>query len=140
MCESSLVGKRASGVRRFIVLMTAATFLVNCSAWHQKPSVEQVVAAKEAKRVRVTQSDGTMTELTAPSVRNDSLIGEIGSDGTDSETTTSIALGDIRKLEAWESDGTKTALLIVGIGLAGLALLVLAAANTPPGFDGELEL
>ena len=90
--------------------------------------------------MRVTQSDGKMTELTAPSLRNDSLLGEIGGDGTDSETATVIALGDIRKLEAWESDGTKTALLIVGIGLAGLALLVLAAANTPPGFDGELEL
>ena len=45
-----------------------------------------------------------------------------------------IPLSQVRRVEAWRTDGGRTALLTVGILAGVLGLVVLAAANVPPSY------
>ncbi len=49
-------------------------------------------------------------------------------DRDDPQSELAVALADIQKLEAWEADGPKTTLLLIGVGVAVMTLIVIGSS------------
>jgi hypothetical protein len=122
--------------RRVVSALLLAAYLPACTSFQttNQPLTELTAPPQPVKTVRVTTTAGTSIEVDAPRVVNDTLFGSTwtaGSSGKQAVAPVVIPLGDIRTVEARKSDGTTTALVVVGI-VGVVALLAVAAKNTVP--------
>ena len=125
--------KRAPFVRG-VALALFVLYLPACTTWRaQSFPAQAVIRDDHPKRIRLTRLDGSRVELTNPRIVGDSIVGTRPGwrgfvDGP------AVALDDIRIVETREIDDGKTTALVVGLGIAGLAVaaVVAAAAQDDP--------
>jgi len=119
---------------RIRVLSAAALLSLSaCTSWHaQTGPALQVVARHERGPVRVVRNDGSVLVLRTPSVVGDSLVGVGGSP----PRRTSVALADVKRVDARELDPLKTGGATVGALLAaGVVGLIVAFGVLHAGLD-----
>lgn len=121
--------------RRVVSALMLAAYLPACTSYHAttQPVAEVTAAPTPPKHLRVTTNDGSVVEVDAPRVANDTLYGSTwvtGPGGQQRAGVMAIPVADIRTVEVKKGDGMKTLLLVGGI-VGGL--LILGAA----GCSGE---
>ena len=125
-------GRCTPFMRSVIIPVTLVAFMSGCTRWAvvfgPAPSaptaeaVEELLAARNPEKVRVSRSDGTTVEITGPRVENDSILRA-------AIPRTGVPVDDILTIEAREIDGGTTG-IIVGVSilmvLGGLAMASLS--------------
>jgi len=109
-------------------------FLGGCTKWSTlRTTPEAYLAAKAPKKMRVWQTDGTEMTLEAPfSIVSDSLVGQVFTDwGPQDQPRTAIALDDIDRIDARESNGLATTFVVIGVTAVVLAVVAAAAEDEP---------
>lgn len=115
--------------RRLVcALLQLVTLVSGCSSWQvQTGPVPDVVAQNHPKKLRVTRVDQSLMVLENPRIRNDTLFGvRAPSSGEDTSSAIGeVALADVTHVAIRRTDGTKTALFVLGClvvagGVAGL--------------------
>jgi hypothetical protein len=122
--------------RRAVSVLLLAAYLPACTSFQStsQPLAELTAPPKPVNKVRVTTTAGRAIEVDAPRVVNDTLFGSAwtaGSGGKQVTEAVALPLADIRTVEVKKSDGTTTALLLVGI-VGVVALLAVAAKDATP--------
>lgn len=124
-------------IRRLAASLCFITYLSSCTSWRaQTGSPSEVFAKQKIHDVRVTLANGKVEELQSPRIENDSLIG--GSASTRAghpPTRRAIPIDSVKSLAISRTDGTKTALLIAGVGITALLIAAVIAAAS---WDGPL--
>jgi hypothetical protein len=118
-----------SGVRS-LVLFWAACALSGCAYVWSAPH-PQVQGAVEARpeQVRVTRTDGLRLVVGHPTIRGDSLLGEIKVEGSeDLPSSGAIALADVRSVSTRDvSIGMTSLRILFAVGVTYGLLFALAA-------------
>jgi hypothetical protein len=123
-----------------IALFSFAT-LTGCAAWkkQQTPPQSPFTGPSHPHLIRVTLAGGKRLELKNPSIRGDSLVGSMPSNGRwpgpwdDPEwVETGLPLADVRLVELRKVDAGRTLLFAAaGIG-ATVAIVAITSSTTPP--------
>ena len=117
-------------MRRHIPLILLASYLAGCTSWRaQGVTPQQVINQRHPMRLRVTQTDGMRLVLENPVLLRDSVVGWTRAFGS-----RAVALADVKRVEARETDAGKTAGLILAVAAAlatAFYLLALAALGGP---------
>ena len=115
-----------------IACLLLLLYLPACTSWQVgTPAPAEFVEREHPQKVRVTRTDGATLELKAPAVREDSLVGTVGQD-----STVSLALSEVRSVEAKRTDAGKTLLLIGAGGLVVVAVVYATAWISACGDEG----
>jgi hypothetical protein len=119
-------------VTGWIALSVLALHTSACTTWEIQPASPAQVVSRKPGQVRITHAGGGRTIMAGPRVVGDSLLGV----ATDSQTAQgprrlSAALSDVRSVEVQRVDGGKTALMVAGVGLAGLLFIGIATYDGP---------
>ena len=119
--------------RRVVSALLLVVYLPACTSFQAttQPLSELTAPPKPAEKVRITTSDGKQRDVDAPRVVNDTLYGsawETGPGGKPAAVAVALPLSEIRAVEVRKSDGSKTAILAVGI-VGVIALVVVAGTN-----------
>lgn len=94
-----------------------------CTSWRGTAAPRIAPESFEARVIRVTRTDGTVTRLYQPRVIGDSVTGWARDPRRDTGgESISIALSDVRRVDRRKADALKTAGVAVGAG-AGLYVL-----------------
>lgn len=111
------------GVRAFAVLSVAVA-LSGCYAWSRpRPQAQSIIETRPA-RVRVTLTNGRQLVVEHPTVRGDSLLGDLMVDESDNLLSPRpIPLSDIRSVSVREFSVGKTALRVVIVGVVFYATM-----------------
>jgi len=122
--------------RRAVSILLLITYLPACTSFQStsQPLTELTAPPKPVKTVRVVTTAGTSIEVDAPRVVNDTLLGSAwtaGSGGRQTAEPVAVPLADIRAVEVKKTDGTTTALVLVGVA-AVVVLIGVAAKNSAP--------
>ena len=101
-----------------------------CMSWRSEPvSPAQLIATKKPPVVRVTRTDSSKVILKDPEIAGDTLYGRPQSSlQAQPADRTGFPLTGIQDIATLKSDGTKTTLLVVGIGVATFGILCVADA------------
>ena len=102
------------------VLLIAATVvaLSSCASWRTYDSTGRLSPGQPLPyRLRATREDSSRIALNAPFVRSDTLYGRVHGD------TVGVPLAAITRLERERINAGKTALAVVGVPVAGFAVL-----------------
>ena len=125
-----------SGVR-LLVLFSATVAVSGCAYVWSAPhlQVQSIVEARPGQ-VRVTRTDGRRLLVRRPTIRGDSLLGEIRMEGSeDLPGSGAIALVDVRSISTREvSIGMTTFRVLLGLGVTfgfffGLGALIVGSMN-----------
>jgi len=113
--------------RRAVSALLLIAYLPACTSFQStsQPLTELTAPPKPVNKVRVSTSAGTSIEVDAPRVVNDTLFGSTwtaGSGGKQTAEAVALPLTDIRTVEVKKTDGTTTALVLVGV--VGVIVLV----------------
>lgn len=112
-------------MQRVVAILVLMSFLAGCSSWRlYRITPQQLFSARHPKQIRV-MSGNAFIVLHDPHISGDSLRGF----DPQALAPRAVALADVRSLEAWQADGEKTTLLVVGI-VGSLALLVFVGIRT----------
>lgn len=128
--------------RRVLSALLLIAYLPACTSFQStSQSLTELTAPPQpVKTVRVTTTDGTSIEVDAPRVVNDTLFGSAwtaGPGGKQTAEPVALPLADIRTVEVKKSDGTTTALVIVGV-VGVIALLAVVSDNTTESELGKV--
>ena len=109
-------------MKRVLASILMASHLVGCTSWRlQSVTPQQVISERHPERLRVTRADNTTVVLSNPQLERESLVGSTAAGRT------AVPLADVKQVEMQQTNGGKTALLVVGI--AGLVALVVVLAG-----------
>lgn len=127
----TVLRKRAPFVRG-VALALFVLYLPACTTWRpQSFSAQAVILDERPKRIRLTRLDGSRVEIANPRIMGDSIVGT-NRDWGRLGRGPAVALDDIRFVETQEIHGGNTTLLMVGLGIAALAVAAAAAQDDPP--------
>ena len=120
--------------RALSVFVLFSYVLVSCTTWKDPgwPVVE-TVREKQPSEVHVTLRDGRSMAIREPRVEGDSLIGVSGR--PPDAVRTAFATSDVTRVEVNELSGSRTALLVLGIGAAAFLVLLIGLRDVGPGED-----
>ncbi len=125
----TVLRKRAPFVRG-VALALFVLYLPACTTWRaQSFPVQAVILDEHPKRIRLTRLNGSRVEITNPRIVGDSIVG--ASPGS-RRFFAAVALDDIRIVETQQINAGNTTLLVVGLGIAALAVAAAAAQDDPP--------
>ena len=129
-------------VSNLISVLLLAAYLPACTSFQAtgQPLADLTAPPQPVNKVRVTTTAGRAIEVDAPRVVNDTLFGSAwtaGSGGRQVAEAVALPLADIRTVEVKKSDGTTTALVIVGV-VGVIALLAVVSANTTESELGKV--
>ena len=123
--------KRAPFVRG-AALALLVLYLPACTTWRaQSFPAQAVILDTHPKRIRLTRLDGSRVEITNPRIVGDSIVGTSPDWGRFANGP-AVALDDIRFVETQEMHAANTTLLVVGLGIAALAVAAAVAQDDPP--------
>lgn len=119
--------------RPVVSAILLAAYLPACTSYQAttQPLAELTASPKPPEHLRVTTNAGAKFTVDAPRVVNDSLFGTtvaVDSKGTATTRAVAMPLSDVRTAEVQKSDGSSTAMLVVGI-VGALVVLGVVAAN-----------
>jgi len=119
--------------RRVVSLLLLAAYLPACTSFQvtSQPLAQLTAQPTPVEKVRVTTADGAQIDVNSPRVTNDTLYGSMwtaASGGKQSAGVVTIPVTDIRTVEVRKSDGSSTAMLVIGI-VAAVVLLGVAFGN-----------
>jgi hypothetical protein len=121
---------------RGVALALLLTYLPACTTWRVRSNPTQaVIMGQSDKTIRLTLRDGSRVELDHPWIVGDSVVTtrpRARRFGTNGGERSAVALDDIRFVETREVSGGRTAVLLVGVGLAALAVAAAAQSEDPP--------
>jgi hypothetical protein len=124
--------RRAYSLRGWIALSVLALPTPACVTWETQPVSPDQVVDQKPSQVRITHAGGGRTIMAGPTIVGDSLIGAAADSQTGHSTRRlSTALSDIQSVEVQRVNGGKTALAIVGVGLATLMFIGVATYDGP---------
>ena len=129
----TVVRKRAPFVRG-VALALFVLYLPACTTWRaQSFPAQAVILDERPTRIRLTRLDGSRVEVANPRIVGDSVVG-ISLDWGRLAGGPAVALNDIRLVETQQIHATNTKLVVVGLGIAALAVAVVAvvARDDPP--------
>jgi hypothetical protein len=125
----TVLRKRAPFVRG-VALALFVLYLPACTTWRRQSfPVQAVILDEHPKRIRLTRLNGSRVEITNPRIVGDSIVG--ASPGS-MRFFAAVALDDIRIVETQQIHAGKTTLVMVGLGIAALAVVAAAAQDDPP--------
>lgn len=102
--------KRTPRLKRHIAALLLAVHLTGCHGWHPTTiSPAQLIAEENPSTVRVTLTDGRQLTLVDPTIRNDSIVFEIG------RVTAGVVLSDVSTVEVRRFNADKTIGLILAV-------------------------
>lgn len=104
-------------------------YLTACTAWHKQTAIpQQVITAKQPRKVRIARQDGSRVELLQPKIEGDSIVGTTWDVKPGSQPLrTAIALADVRGIEVKEDDTGRT---IMAVGFIGGIIALMAALSS----------
>jgi hypothetical protein len=111
------------------LVLLASMSLSGCHGWRAQPNPPS--GAQLPSPARITRTDESVLVLRDAAVSHDSIVGQVDRSGE--AVRVAIPLSQVRSIDARRMDGARTALLGVGVLGGLLGLVVLAAANVPPG-------
>lgn len=128
---------------RCAVLLLLVHLLSACTGWHtQYVAPEVLVSESQPYKIRVRRTDGSRVVLIDPAIRGDSVVGRWhrydplpGPTGpgmptsTRVEVPTGVPLADVREVQTHGVSVSRTALLVVGVGLVVLVAVAAAEAS-----------
>ena len=117
--------------RRPAILVLALN-LNACTTWEPTPVSPQQMLRES--QIRITRTDGTLSILPYPIVRNDSIVGTYGRDPRPIKIG-GVATGEIATVEVRRFDRRRTLAAVVTI-TAGLVVLWLTSSGEPGDFQG----
>jgi hypothetical protein len=116
----------------WIVLSALALDTSGCMNWEIQPVSPAEVVSRRPDQVRITHAGGSRTIMAAPAIVGDSLIGAPADSQTGpSRRRLSTALSDVESVEVQRVNSGKTALAVVGVGLAALMFIGIATYDGP---------
>ncbi len=114
--------------------LTFVLWLNACYTW-RPVELAPTPTFRETERIRVVRSDGTRTELAAPLIVDDSLVGH----RSRPVTRVAIPTTDIKRVEVRKLNGVRTALVVGGVA-AAVYLALAAYAVSQIEYDLPLSL
>jgi hypothetical protein len=125
---------RHASPTRPIALSLLLLYTSACTNWETQPVSPAQLVNQKPQQVRITHASGSKTIMASATVVGDSLIGaSTGVQTAQGVQRLSTPLADVRYLEVQRVNSGKTALAVVGVGLA--ALLFIGAAT----YDGPFN-
>ncbi len=105
--------------RRPIVFAVLVSFLPACTVWQVQQGItpQQLIAARQPGKIRVTLPDSSQIVLHEPTIAGDSVAGVVH--GRDS----SVAASDVKQLAIRKVSGGRTFGAVVGLGLLGAVIV-----------------
>ena len=129
------VFRKRAPFARGVALALFVLYLPACTSWRaQSFPAQAVIRDTHPQRIRLTRLDGSRVEIANPRIVGDSIVGT-NRDWGRLGRGPAVALDDIRLVETRETNGEDTALLVVGLGVAALAVVAIVAAaaqDDPP--------
>ena len=124
--------RQACCLRRWIAMSAIALSTSACMTWEtQQVSPDQVISGKPAQ-LRITGSGGSRTIMAGPTIVGDSLVGASAESlATPAARRLATALSDVQMLEVQRVNAGRTALAVVGTGLAALMFIGIATYDGP---------
>jgi hypothetical protein len=123
---------RVSSLQRVIAIVLMAGQLSACTSWRPEGlSPAEVIRTERPTALRVERQDGHREVLYQPDVQGDSLLGR-HAEG-DKMSNRALALMDVKQVATRHVSASRTAALVLGMGL--LVAIVAAAAT----FDVPLD-
>jgi hypothetical protein len=118
-----------SAISCFLLL----AFAPACSSWHVgTPTPAEFIARERPPDVRVTRTDGSTVDLTAPEVRGDSVAGRLKGRDT---APYSVPLSDVRSVAVRKTSTGKTLLLVGGVLVGTLLVIYIAECSGASGWE-----
>jgi hypothetical protein len=110
-----------------VFLVVALGFAQACTTWRTMPLTPESFPHRDSLRVvRVTRADGTRLQLQYAQITPDSLRGvEIRA-----EAPSIVPLSDVKRVQTHHFDAGKTIGLLLGLGLAVSAAILIAVAHS----------
>lgn len=120
--------------RALSVFVLFAYVFVSCTTWKDpgRPVVE-TVTEKRPSEVYTTLRDGQSMAIQRPRVEGDSLIGVSGR--PPDTRRVAFATSDVTRVEVNEFSGSRTTLLVLGIGAAAFLVLLIGLRDIGPDED-----
>jgi hypothetical protein len=111
------------------LVFLASMTLSGCHGWRSRTNPPS--GAQLPNPARITRTDESVLVLRDAAVSHDSIVGQ--ADRSGEAERVAIPLSQVRRIDARGVDGTRTALLGVGVLVGLFGLVVLAASSVPPG-------
>ncbi|HEY7636338.1 MAG TPA: hypothetical protein VH763_12365 [Gemmatimonadales bacterium] len=98
-----------------------------CASWHtEQVAPEQVLAAEQPDRIRITEPGGAQVIVLRPTIAGDTLHGSSQAGGY----SIAIPLAKVFKLETRQSNLVTSEVVVAALGIGVVGILVACAASS----------